>query len=119
MVHTDSIPPKALVSIADQIGRRLPSILDAETLTGLEIELAETFQLWVVGAESIARTGTNESDLSGLARQTDRWHHQITFNGEARAIARSHCDEREENCRLSELFMSPLAAKIQRATAWV
>lgn len=119
MVHTDSIPSKALVSIADQIGRRLPSILDAETLTGVEIELAETFQLWVVGAESVTRTNKYAPDLNGLAHQTNRWHHQITFNGEAKAIARSYCDEGLEDCRLSELFMSPLAAKIQKAASWI
>lgn len=115
MVHTDSIPHEMLTSIAEQIGKRLPSILNPEALMGVDIELAETFQVWMVGAESITKLGRNAPALDMLVQRTDRWHHQITFNGQATVIGRSYYDQSLANCRLAELFVSPLAAKIQHA----
>lgn len=115
MIHTDSIPEEGLANIAEQIGNRLSSIMDPEALAGVDIELAKTFQLWMVGAETITNSHWNAPDLNRLAQRTDRWHHQITFNGEARVIARSFFDEYLQTCELSELFVSPLAHKIQHA----
>lgn len=113
MVHADSIPSEALVNVAEQVGNRITTLLDSELPLHTEIELAETFQVWMIGAEP-ARLWRRTTDLADLVVPTNRWHHQIRFNGEAAAFARSSPpDEDSDQWLLCELFVSPLAKRIE------
>ncbi|HJQ23018.1 MAG TPA: hypothetical protein VKA60_03820 [Blastocatellia bacterium] len=118
MVHTDSIPPEALARIADQIGIGITGLLDPEQLDDLHIELAESFQLWMIGAAPVQHFWQKSQDLFNCVQPTSRWHHQIKFNGEAAAFARSSPPDKDsEQWLLCELFVSSLAKRIEKGIA--
>jgi hypothetical protein len=145
MAHIESFPASAVAGIAQQIGQRLPGLVEAgwaaradhpevrdrdQQLPGLvepslleaRVELCESLPLWMLPAD-ILRTQT-DAKLSELAQPTGRWHHQIQFNGAAKAFARSLASSGSSESPVfdhgwvvRELYVSDLADQIARGLA--
>ncbi|HVF48889.1 MAG TPA: hypothetical protein VNA19_02305 [Pyrinomonadaceae bacterium] len=91
-----------------------------------EIRCGESFSLYTLGTDGIRaykqpEDGDGGGDpLADLAKNTGRWHHQIKFDGVAKAFARSVIDESEpKSSSVREFFSSPLAESIERAIKWI
>lgn len=68
-------------------------------------------------ADAVAKT---DLDISQLARQTGRWHHQIKIDGKAESFARSvPLGPDAANWSVRELFQSEVAQKIDEAIDWI
>src|SRR5262245_20890226 len=117
MAHADALPQGVIDNVASQVGAEAGKGLGAAVLQSKTMELTESFSLWALGADVVAKT---YADLAQLARQTGRWHHQIKIDGKAQAFARSMpLGPDAANWSLRELFRSEIAGKIDEAIAWV
>lgn len=83
----------------------------------VEIDLGETFAVWMLGGAAINRGVRSREDLMTLAKDTGSWHHQIRFDHKGMAYARSMA-LKDKARTLCELSVSALAEEIQRATDW-
>jgi hypothetical protein len=113
--HKERLRGRTLDGIARQAGRHLPRLRDAQLARARSIELAESFAVWMLGADAVRRS--DGKMLATLARDTQRWHHQIKHDGRARSYARSMPRGKTSHV-LCELYVSPLAAKIDNALRW-
>jgi hypothetical protein len=118
----ESLADHILNDIAKQLGSLLPAApgnwdFAAEDLGEAErIELAETFELWVLDLEAIRQ---KKGGLPQLARPTGRWHHQIRRGDTPALFARSAEIGTPAAWKVTEMFESELAAKIDRAISWI
>lgn len=80
---------KATGRLADQIGEILPFSVDEALLAAERIELGRSFEVWALGLDALVYAASSGTDLAQVARPVGAWHHQILFDGEPRAYARS------------------------------
>jgi len=118
MVHADQIPANTLPTIDEQLATRLRRLAEetAHVPPGADITLGDSFSLWMLGAEKIASAEVHDwPDLLHLANRIGLWHHQIRVNG--KAIAYLHAPS--SSSASSALFVSPVAAVIDKEFAWI
>jgi hypothetical protein len=90
--------------------------------TGPDIRFGESFKLYMVDADKIYsyRPKRKSDPLFDLAKDTGRWHHQVKFDGVAKAFARSIIREEDpQAASLREFFASPLAVSIDAGIRWI
>lgn len=120
MPHSDSLSDMLQDSLAEQIGQLLGCLYDDRDPPPGLAELRETFDLWMLELDMLTYGAAQKLRLDALTRRLDRYHHQITISGNAVAFARSTVTTRQPaRARLEELFVSPLAQKIDRAIDWI
>ena len=120
MPHAASVSEKHLNEIAGQVSGLIHYVVDHEQLFNKSIELRETFEVWMLGFDTIGYGAAHNVYLKVLARNLGRYHHQIMFGGIAEAFARSSVSTTDPGLpTLEELFVSPLAQKIDQAIEWV
>jgi len=115
----DKIEKGALKIIAEQIGDNIVTLANEtrpDLLSHQPIELAESFRLWMVQPRRAIAASNSRLLIDQWLAPTSRWHHQIKFDGRAEAIAYSTFDQTDpRGWRLCELFVSPLAERIDEA----
>ena len=117
MAHADTLPNDVIDTVAAQIGAGAAMSLGAAVLQKKSVELTESFAVWALGADAVPKSGT---DLTQLARQTGRWHHQIKLDGKAESFARSMpLGPNAANWSVREMFESEIAKKIDDGIEWV
>src|SRR5205807_839760 len=117
MAHADALPSDVIDNVADQIGAEAGKSLGAAVLQRKAMELTESFSIWSLGADAVTRSNV---DLSQLARQTGRWHHQIKIDGKAESFAQSMpLGPDAASWTVRELFESDVAKKIDDAVEWI
>ena len=117
MAHADALPSDVIDIVAAQIGAEAGKSLGAAVLQKKAIELTESFSVWMLGADAVMKSDT---DLSQLAEQTGRWHHQIKLDGKAESFARSMpLGPDATSWTLREHFESEIAKKIDDAIEWI
>ena len=119
MAHADQISQDLLPVIDRRVATRLRRLAGKKAFVppGAEITLGDSFTLWMLGAENVAAAAHGDwPDLLQLARPLDRWHHQIRIDGKARAFFHS---APSRDSATSALFISPMAAGIDKAFAWI
>ena len=119
LTYTAILNTFMLDSVAQQIGELLGEVAEPSLLNAQPIELRETLEVWALGLDALAHGSASGKNLSQFARPTGRRHHQITFDGNPAAFARSSVSEAGCNPVVEELFTSPLAAKLDAAMEWV
>jgi len=125
MAHTDEFPQYATAAIARQVGERLSSIAPSQALFALPgappPQLGETFSVWVLGLDAVSHPNISDTDIHELMVATGRWHHQVRYEGQAQAFARSVSDDSpgSEGFLVTQLFASHIAQKIDKAIDWV
>lgn len=119
MAHADPFPVDALPSIAAAVGRRLTVLPGVPGDINL-VQLAETFALWTLRAETLDSDYDATPDLERVASVTDRWHHQVRGEAGAFAFARSvRAGEHRNEWQVAEVFVSPLARRVDDAIDWI
>jgi hypothetical protein len=117
MAHADALPSDVIDAVAAQIGAQAGKSLGAAVLQSKAMELTESFSIWALGADAVTKS---DVDLSQLAEQTGRWHHQIKLNGRAESFARSMpLGPDAASWMVRELFESEIAKKIDDAIEWI
>lgn len=117
MAHADNLPKDVIDAVAAQIGANAGRAFGPNMLQAKSVELTESFAIWALGADAITKSGT---DLSLLAHQTGRWHHQIKLDGKPELFARSMpLGPEAANWSVREMFASSVAKKIDDAIDWV
>lgn len=120
MAHATNIDDRALNAIVQQAGRLIGALTDSNLLALSPIELRETFDVWMLRLDTIAYGAAYNIELTKLATDIGRYHHQITFAGLAEAFARSSLPVTPQGSpTLEELFVSPLAKRIDEAIEWI
>jgi hypothetical protein len=117
MAHADTLPDDVIDAVAAQVGAEAGRTFGGAVLQNRAMELAESFAVWSLGADAVPKSGV---DLSQLARQTGRWHHQIKIDGKAESFARSMpLGPEAANWSVREMFASEIAKRIDDAIEWV
>lgn len=121
MAHSDTLPIDTAKAIASQVGQRLASVATPARLAAPAgppgPDLGETFSVWVLGLDAVTRS---HEDISKLAVQTGRWHHQIRYGGRPQAFARSvPTGPKPDDWAVTQLFESRVAERIDEAVDWV
>jgi hypothetical protein len=117
MAHSDVLPDDVIDNLAAQIGSEAGRTLGAAILQRKTIEMTESFSIWALGADLVTKV---DVDLSQLARQTGRWHHQIKVDGKAESFARSMpLGPSATDWSVRELFESEISQKIDDAIDWI
>lgn len=117
MAHADSLPNDVIDAVASQIGAEAGKALGAAVLQRKAMEMTESFSVWALEADSVTKPN---GDLSQLARQTGRWHHQIKIDGRAESFARSMpLGPDAANWSVREIFESAVAQRIDDAIEWI
>ena len=116
MARAESLSDDVLSVVAEQIGAMLPGVYYKEQLSGVDVEIGETFEVWVLGLDAITQP-LNELKL--LANPRGLWH-QVRIEGLAQVFARSILlGAQPSSCRVVEVFQSKLAGKIDEAIKWI
>lgn len=124
MARSDQISSQALHSVAEQIANtiQLGAMRSFPRDAAVPLSLGKTLALWVLkpGALEAFRQGKVPARLEDWAEPSDRWHHQIKFDKESRAFARSASRPADPATQpLSELAVSSVAEKIEQAVTRV
>jgi hypothetical protein len=124
MAHAPEIPRDALMSIASQIGERLPAP-GAPGAAGLakeaRVEIGESFPVYMLGLEAIRG---HDRTLASIVRSTGVWQHQIRYGSAAQDIARSTAPPPGSTVggagwKVQEVVHSAAAPRIDAAIAWI
>lgn len=131
MVYNDPISLKALNAVAEQIASAIESgmVINIPRSTLIPLSLGRTLAVWGLKPRVVeaVRDGFSPQTLDDWARPLGRWHHQIKFDQDSRAFARSllspaHSVEppaEETVASLRQLSISPKAEKIEQGLMWV
>src|ERR1044072_6625810 len=120
MAHSTNLSTQALDSLVRRIGDLIAEAAEPSLLNRTPIELRESFEVWMLGLDALMYGAAHSRSLSQLARPSGRWHHQITFGGDAAAFARSSVSPTDpEQHIVEELFVLPLATRIHQAIDWI
>lgn len=138
MAYSDPISSQDLHAVAEQIASAIESgvvvSIPRDTLTPLS--LGRTLAVWGLKPRVVdaVRDGFVPRTLDDWAQPAGRWHHQIKFDKDSRAFARSLSPSAEyvegmppeardatlnAGASISQLSVSPTAEKIERAVNWV
>lgn len=117
MPTTDRLSDDVLNSIAGQLGEFLAGgVTAAAAGPGFPTEVGESFAVCPVTLQQVRRP---PSDLSALARPSGYWHHQLRTNGVATHTAVSMKPGFGPEHEMEQVFVSPLAGRIDTAITWV
>src|ERR1044072_8047392 len=125
MAQTDQISPEALESITRQIAEAIRLPAEEETFTDASTatpEVTRTLTVWGIKPEAMAALmeGADPEQLSDWAVPASRWHHQMKFNTETNAFARSIASPTNAaEVELRQMSISARAEKIAHAIEWV
>ena len=127
MLKTDDFPAEYLPALTEQINNwlgdmirtrqlRLDRVTGSPSATADSFELGEQFLMAFLDDKKIRDANSLNQDLSNLVTPTGRRHHQLKYNKNALAYARSLIEKQETLC---QLFATKLAPKIQDAIEWL
>lgn len=116
MAVKKSLPDATLKVIADQISNMLPGLCQQESIPPKLVELRESFAIWTLNLATVMESSPVLKPLP--AHKTRFWHHQILFDGEAKAYAESEVSD-SQLVSVRETSISPLPGKIEQAIEWV
>jgi hypothetical protein len=119
MPYGAQIRPESLERLIQQIGEQLLHVAPPDLLNAGPIELRESFEVWALGLDALGHGVHSKRQIRQLARPVDRWHHQLAFGGRVAAFARSSSSPSTGRHQLEELFISPLAQRIDDAIGWI
>src|SRR5450755_833420 len=119
MPYGAQIRPESLSRLVQQIGEQVRHVAPPELLNAGPVELRESFELWSLGLDALGQGAHSKPAIRRLARPVDRWHHQLAFGGRLAALARSSTSPLTGEHQLEELFVSPIAHRIDEVVAWV
>jgi hypothetical protein len=115
MPHADDFPNGVLDTIVVELGK-LGAYAGTHIHDASGVELRETFAVWMLGADAVTKSTT---DIKRLALNTGQWHHQLAYDGQPRAYARSvPLGPRPTDWSVRSLFESHIAQKIDEAIVW-
>lgn len=115
MPHTGDVSVNALDVVVSEVGRTLPRLLGAALPPQAVIAINASFMVWKLSSEQV--TGKDSTDLSLLATDTGRWHHQIVVDGEPMAYARAAFTN--GHWIVDEVTVSTTAEDLDNAIDWV
>lgn len=141
MANSEKLPDEALAVVAAQVGERIAGVAgdllrqlsqtpalnsnvtdntgESEPTAQPNIKMGASFAVWMLGADSVLLGARKGADLLDLAKATGHAHHQIKFDGQALAYARSlPLGDKPIDRSLCELSVSALAEEIQKAMHW-
>jgi hypothetical protein len=105
---------ETLSSIAAQLAARLTEAGYAAVQAGQQLEIGESFPIWMLGFASVA----NPELAERAAIPTGYWHHQIRHAGEAKEFAKSRpLGPGPRDWRVEEIVTSPIAERVNAAIA--
>ena len=117
MALTEKLSEDVLKQVAGQLAGLVPCVFTAAELEAGPVRLAETFPVWALTADAVARGG---QPLLKLARQTGQWHHQIRIARKPVGWARSvPLGPTARSWEVREVFNGPLAGQIAEAIDWL
>ena len=118
MAHAQQFPQDFAAAFAAQLAHSLEQgILGLAIHDAGKIELTETFAVWMIGLDDLL---SGPDNLSELAIETGRWHHQLNVDGDAGVFARSKAHGgNPSGRRITEVFRSQLAEKIDASVTWI
>jgi hypothetical protein len=117
MAYTDTLPNDVIDHVASEIGIKAGQFLVETIHAEQTLELSESFPVWTLGADAVTKP---DMDLSQLAGQTGRWHHQIKIDGKPEVFARSMpLGPNAADWSVREVFTSQIAKKLDEAIDWV
>jgi hypothetical protein len=119
MPYGAQISLESLSRLVQQIGEQVRHVAPPELLNAGPVELRESFELWSLGLDALGHGAHSKPAIRRLARPVDRWHHQLAFGGRLAAFARSSASPLTGEHQLEELFVSPIAHRIDEGVAWV
>jgi|SRR5579864_1610675 len=119
MPYGAQIRSESLNRLVQQIGEQVRHVAPPELLNAGPLELRESFELWALGLDALGHGAHSKPAIHRLARPVDRWHHQLAFGGRLVAFARSSASPTNGEHQLEELFISPIAQRIDGGIAWV
>lgn len=124
MAQTDPIAPAALNSISQQIAEAIQLTADIRFLADESVppKLERTLALWGIRPDALSALmkGADPERLGDWAYPLERWHHQLKFDTENHAFARSKVSpESLAEVEFRQLSMSAIAQEIERAIEWV
>lgn len=119
MPYGAQIHPESLSRLVQQIGEQVRHVAPPELLNAGPLELRESFEVWALGLNALGHGAHSKPVIRRLARPVDRWHHQLAFGGRPAAFARSSASALSGEHQLEELFVSPIAQRIDEGVAWV
>jgi len=115
MTVKDDLPDQVLDSISHQIGMLLPGLLQRQPAPPVSVALAESFEVWTL---DLPKAVDALEPLAFPVRKARYWHHQVLFDGEVKAHAKSQMSPSQQ-ARVLQVSISPLAKKIDAAIEWV
>lgn len=120
MAHTDTVPPDVQTAIASQIGDFISTGAEKAFLVAesVPVNFGETFSVWKFKPYAIAqlREGAETGDLKDSVVRKPQWHHQVKFDGEGKAFARSMYPEADPaDVKLCHLNVSEFAEALDAA----
>jgi len=118
MAHAYQLPDDALDCLCGEISQHLDQLHEARPGQTHPVELHETFDVWMLGADKLAAGAKAGKDLAQLAKPTNHLHHQIKQGGTALCSAISSTGKAAAP-HISGMALSPLVEKIDRAVDWL
>ena len=73
-------------------------------------------QVWSLSHESLNQL---DGRLQDAARNTNRWHHQISFDDKRVAFARTRHSDQDNEIQIVTLSESPLSVQVDKAIGWI
>lgn len=117
MAHSEILSDVTLRAIASQVGAFYPSLGADLNIRPAEAQLAETFPLWVLGADDIIAGG---DDIGVLAKNTGRWHSQLRSGKGVFAAARSiPLGAGDSDWQLRQILGGRYAQEIDQQVDWI
>jgi len=118
MLHIDTPLSRQIQDeVARRVGSPLAALLRENALVHATIELGRCFSCQALSANDVLAGG---KPLRACTWSPHMWHHQILFDREAKAFARTvfrHADT--SSFEISEVVYSSLAAEIEQALSWL
>lgn len=115
MARAKQLSSKAIGKLTRRIGN-LMARHDEGVSPHAPLELAESFEIFLLAADDITRATRRGIGLTKVIHRTGNWHHQIGAGGTPLAFARSAEPSRKQtDWSVSSVFVSELASKIEEA----
>ena len=120
MAHRDKVPPGVETAVANQISDFISTGAQKEFLLAesAPVNFGETFSVWKFKPRAIAqlREGARMGELKDWVVRKSQWHHQVKFEGEGKAFARSMYPEANPaQVKLCHLNVSEFAKSLNAA----
>lgn len=122
MAKTDPLKKSTRQAIADQLGPLMAHTSARKAMTAAHAitqpELGESLAVCVLTADQVRRP---PADFAEIARPTGAWHHQVHTGVGVTHAAQSQSGGlgEEDQHQVTQMFESPIAAKIDEAITWL